>query len=54
MNIKINPQKSKKQITYPNHLTLFSRVPHSAKHISEIIYGECLPFLMTGKLPFPA
>lgn len=50
MNTKINYEQPIKQISHFNNLTLYSRVQHSAKHISEIIYGECLPFLVAGKL----
>ena len=50
MNAKISYEHSIKQITRRNNLALFTQVKHSAKHISEIIYGEYLPLLMTGKL----
>lgn len=50
MNAKISYEPSIKQITHRNNLALFTQVKHSAKHISEIIYGEYLPLLMAGKL----
>jgi hypothetical protein len=50
MNTKINHEQPIKQIARSNKLLSFTQVKHSAKHISEIIYGEYLPLIMTGNL----